>query len=152
MNADCVRPQLVCDSISASSGDAGSNGQSVSYQNDAPNCGGSILSVQTLTNPFSGPCVVFVDFTVDDDVAIDGQIYQSAGTDFTFQDGGSDPCPDANGSHSDQYCRLMNDGDQIELGVKNNFRGGVSLIADVYFSPLPSYPDTFTGSNLAYRG
>ena len=73
----------------------------VSYDDSASLCGVPTVTVQTLTNPFSEPCSVFIDFSVDDDIIIDGQIYQSAGTDFTYHYGGTNPCPDANGAHSD---------------------------------------------------
>ena len=72
----------------------------VSYDAQAPDCGGPTVTVQTLTNPFSEPCFVFVYFSVDNDIIIDGQMYQSPGTDFTFHDTGFDPCPDANGARS----------------------------------------------------
>src|SRR6266542_3985224 len=101
---------------------------------DAGNCGEPTITVQTLTNPFSEPCLVIIDFSVDGDMIIDGQMYQSPGTDFTFHDQGYPPCPDANGEHSDQYCRTMDVGEQITLGVRNNFRGYIYLYADVYFS------------------
>src|SRR6266404_2527415 len=84
--------------------------QSVSYSAEAPDCGVPTVTVQTLTNPFSEPCLVFVYFSVDDDILIDGQMYQSPGTDFIFHDQADPPCPDANGAHSDQYCRVMDVG------------------------------------------
>jgi hypothetical protein len=109
------------------------------------------ITVQTLTNPFSEPCSVFIDFSVDDDIIIDGQMYQSPGTDFSFHDG---ICPDANGAHSDQYCRAMDVGQQITLGVRNNFRGQIYLHADVYFSRtnLAEPSDTNTKPNDEKRG
>jgi len=105
----------------------------VSYYAAAPDCGVPTVTVQTLTNPFSEPCLVFVYFSVDDDIIIDGQMYQSPGTNFIFHDTYTNPCPDANGAHSDQYWRWMDVGEQITLGVKNNFRGEMYLYADVYF-------------------
>ena len=105
----------------------------VSYDAQAPDCGGPTVTIQTLTNPFSEPCFVFVYFSVDDDIIIDGQMYQSPGTNFIFHDTYTNPCPDANGAHSDQYWRWMDVGEQITLGVKNNFRGEMYLYADVYF-------------------
>ena len=114
--------------------DADAVHQSVSYSAQAPDCGVPTVTVQTLTNPFSEPCLVFVYSSVDDDIIIDGQMYQSPGTDFTFHDMATNPCPDANGAHSDQYCRAMAVGEQITLGVRNNFRGYIYLNADVYFS------------------
>src|SRR6266498_2652979 len=114
--------------------DPGATHEYVSYYADAPLCGEPTITVQTLTNPFSEPCLVIIDFSVDDDMIIDGQMYQSPGTDFTFHDQGYPPCPDANGEHSDQYCRTMDVGEQITLGVRNNFRGYIYLYADVYFS------------------
>lgn len=68
----CIHPQLVCDSVTASSRDPGAIYQNVSYSAPAPNCGGATVTVQTLTNPFSTPCLVFADFTVDDDIVING--------------------------------------------------------------------------------
>jgi len=124
--------------LAANGCDSGPNGEAVhqyvSYSAEAPDCGGPTVTVQTLTNPFSEPCFVFVYFSVDDDITIDGQTYQSPGTDFTFHDTGFDPCPDANGAHSDQYCRAMDVGEQITLGVRSNFRGQIYLYADVYFN------------------
>jgi RHS repeat-associated protein len=115
--------------------------QVVSYSADAPDCGVPSVTVQTLTNPFSEPCLVSINFSVDDDIIIDGQIYQSPGTDFTFHDTDANPCPDANGAHSDQYSRAMAVGEQITLGVRNNFRGQISLSADVYFNTIADPPD-----------
>jgi RHS repeat-associated protein len=112
--------------------------QYVSYYADAPLCGQPTVTVQTITNPFPEPCLVFVYFSVDDDIIIDGQVYQSPGTDFTFHDTNTNPCSDANGAHSDQYCRMMDVGEQITLGVRNNFRGYIYLYADVYFSTSTS--------------
>jgi RHS repeat-associated protein len=102
----------------------------VSYYDGAALCSEPTVTVQTLTNPFPEPCFVFIYFNVDDDILIDGEMYQSPGTDFTFHDG---VCPDANGAHSDQYCRAMDVGEQITLGVRSNFRGEIYLYADVYF-------------------
>lgn len=150
-DSGCIQTQLVCDSISASGGDAGAISQSVTYDAEAPDCGGPAITVQALTNPFSGPCLVFADFSVDDNVIINGQIYQSPGTDFTFHDTAGDACPDANGAHSDHYCRSMNVGEQITFGVQNNFRGVTFLHATVSFAALPPYPDTFSGTCSAYR-
>ncbi len=124
----------------------------VSYDDEAPLCSEPTITVQTLTNPLAEPCFVFIDFSVDDDIIIDGQMYQSPGTDFSYHDG---VCPDANGEHSDQYCRRMEIGEQITLGVRNNFRGYIYLHADVYFSRIsndnePS--DTNTKPNDEKRG
>jgi YD repeat-containing protein len=124
-------------SVAANRRDSGPNDtvyQFVSYSAEAPDCGGPTVTVQTLTNPFPEPCLVSVYFSVDDDIIIDGQMYQSPGTDFTFHDEGTNPCPDANGAHSDQYSRAMDVGEQITLGVRNNFRGQIYLSADVYFN------------------
>ena len=105
--------------------------QYVSYSADAPLCSEPTVNVATLTNPFSGSCTVCMFFDVDDDILIDGQQYQSPGTDFSFHDG---ICPDANGAHTDQYCAFMFPGEQITLAVRNNFRGQIYLFADVYFT------------------
>jgi len=123
----------------------------VSYDDEAPLCSGPTVTVQTLTNPFPEPCLVFIYFDVDDDILIDGQVYQSPGTDFSFRDG---ICPDANGEHNDQYCRAMDVGDQITLGVRNNFRGYIFLHADVYFdnSTTGQQSDANTKPNDLKRG
>jgi len=134
-----------CDNASASE----SIHQYVSYSDSAPDCGVPTVTVQTLTNPFSEACSVFISFGVDDDILINGQEYQSPGTDFTFHDENSDPCPDANGTHADQYCGFLDVGEQITLGVRNNFRGQISLSADVYFNtaPVPSDDNRTTEDN-----
>src|SRR6266487_197541 len=156
---DCNQPQLVCDSISASrhktSCDTGPDYdnflyQYVSYNAQAPDCGGPTVAVQTLTNPFSESCLVFlVDISVDDDIIIDGQTYQSPGTDFTFHDEAGDPCPDANGAHVDQYCRTMQANEQITLGVRNNFRGQMYLYANVYFNEEISTTEQLISKTIA---
>ena len=123
----------------------------VSYYDGAPLCSEPTVTVQTLTNPFPEPCFVFIYFNVDDDILIDGEMYQSPGTDFAFHDG---VCPDANGAHSDQYCRAMDVGEQITLGVKSNFRGEIYLYADVYFdnSTTGQQSDANTKPNDLKRG
>ncbi len=123
----------------------------VSYYDRAPLCSEPTVTVQTLSNPFPEPCFVFIYFNVDDDILIDGEMYQSPGTDFAFHDG---VCPDANGAHSDQYCRAMDVGEQITLGVKSNFRGEIYLYADVYFdnSTTGQQSDANTKPNDLKRG
>ena len=115
--------------------------QHVSYNASAPDCGTPTVTVQTLTNPFSEPSFIIINFTVDDDILINGEVYQTPGSDFSFHDTGRNPCPDANGTHTDQYLGVLSAGESITLGVKNNFRGFISLEADVYFNPPGSSPD-----------
>jgi YD repeat-containing protein len=124
----------------------------VSYDASAPLCGEPTVTVQTLTNPFPEPCLVFISFSVDDDIIIDGQMYQSPGTDFAFHDTNQNPCPDANGEHDDEYRRIMQVGEQITLGVKNNFRGEIYLHADVYFTRVGELSDFNTKPDDLKRG
>jgi autonomous glycyl radical cofactor GrcA len=108
------------------------------------------VAVQTLTNPFTDSCLVFlVDISVDDDITIDGQVYQSPDTDFTFHDSASNPCPDANGAHGDEYCRTMQPNEQITLGVRNNFRGQMYLYAHAYFNEEISTTEQLISKTVA---
>ena len=103
----------------------------ISYDDEAPDCSTPTVDVVgTITNPFSTPAIVMMFFDVDDDIIIDGEIWRP--TDFLFEDGDDSPCPTANGAHSDSYCRMLAVGESMTVGVKNNFRGGISLNADVY--------------------
>jgi hypothetical protein len=85
-----------------------------------------IGSIQTITNDFEYDALLTITGSVDDDVIIDGQIYEEGKYGFPW-DAVDNPCGSKsgdNGAHEFTYTKVLAPGESVTIGAKDNCCGG----------------------------
>jgi hypothetical protein len=87
---------------------------------------GQIDTVETVTNDTGRDAWLKASGSVDDDVLIDGEVYQEGQFPFPWENYGS-PCGSTNstnGAHDWTFSKKLGPGQSVRFGIKNNGYGG----------------------------
>jgi hypothetical protein len=85
-----------------------------------------IDEIVTITNDLGSAASFIISGMVDDDVLIDGQIYQEGQFAFPWSAYGG-PCgstDNSNGAHNFSFSKMLQPGESVKIGGKNNGYGG----------------------------
>jgi hypothetical protein len=106
-----------------------------SYTNDGI-CSGKRYHVGTYSNPIDGPAWVVFTGYVNDDLVVDGEVWQPSGYECTYIPGYSiSPC---NCAHGTTFCKRIKQGASVRIHVQNNFDPGWGLNGTLCFCPADS--------------